>query len=443
MRTLACFVPLMITLACSAPEESEAPPVALWDWTQIVGSGQSLAVGAQAQSIATTTSSFGNLKLSLGDVMVPPFESTSDPSLSVVPLAEPIRRFANRCCAYPENIYGETPHTAMADQIATMVQLAGGTDYVSVHSVVGENGQPMSVLRKGATESITNTTTTGFAYEATLFETTVLARLAAEAGKTFGVGAVVLTHGESDANLSDYEEQLFQLWSDYNTDLSAITGQTEPIVMLVSQQHSLNYRDGVRTGMPRSTLAQWQAGLDDSRRIVCSGPKYQYPMVSDNLHLARTSYQLLGEKYGEVYYEVVVRGRDWQPLQPISGERDGAIARVAFHVPVPPLAWDDVLPRPHQTALTEWAEGRGFELRMGDTPLTIESVAIVGDTIELTTTSDIPAGATVGYAATSDGTELPGISRRWGQLRDSDATVGVVTGTAQPNYAVAFELPLP
>ncbi|WP_437592955.1 hypothetical protein [Sorangium sp. So ce1000] len=39
----------------------------------------------------------------------------------------------------------------------------------------------------------------------------------------------------------------------------------------------------------------------------------------------------------------------------------------------------------------------------------------------------------------------PPAGRTWrsGQLRDSDPFVGSMTGTAQPNYAVAFEMAVP
>jgi hypothetical protein len=110
---------------------------------------------------------------------------------------------------------------------------------------------------------------------------------------------------------------------------------------------------------------------------------------------------------------------------------------------VPPLDWDEAIVAPHQTALTAWAAGRGFELRSGNTPIAIESVALDGDTVAITSGADIPPGAIVGYAVTSDGTSVTGLGHRWGQLRDSDPFVGVVTGAAQPNYAVAFERPIP
>ena len=50
----------------------------------------------------------------------------------------------------------------------------------------------------------------------------------------------------------------------------------------------------------------------------------------------------------------------------------------------------------------------------------------------------------VGYAATAEGGTPPAAQcARWGHLRDSDPFVGAVTGAAQPNYAVAFQLTTP
>src|SRR6185369_2966351 len=76
--------------------------------------------------------------------------------------------------SYPRNIYGETPHTAMADQISSMAMAAFGRDHVTVHSAVGESGQAASVIRKGATDD----GRTGRAYPASLFEVAAIARLA-------------------------------------------------------------------------------------------------------------------------------------------------------------------------------------------------------------------------------------------------------------------------
>src|SRR5260370_19111457 len=136
----------------------------------------------------------------------------------------------------------------------------------------------------------------------------------------------------------------------------------------------------------------------------------------------------MGEKYGQVYYEKIVRGRDWQPLQPKSAVKNGAVITVDFSVPVPPLAWDPNIAAPHQGALTEWSKGRGFEVKHAGARATIDSVAISGSQVVITlaNSSDSAAsGGTVGYANAQDeagATAGPTRGRR-GLLRDSDPFV--------------------
>jgi hypothetical protein len=57
------------------------------------------------------------------------------------------------------------------------------------------------------------------------------------------------------------------------------------------------------------------------REITCSGPKYQHPYVADGIHLEVRGYEMLGEKYGQIYCETVVLGNDWRPLEPTTVER--------------------------------------------------------------------------------------------------------------------------
>jgi hypothetical protein len=57
-----------------------------------------------------------------------------------------------------------------------------------------------------------------------------------------------------------------------------------------------------------------------------------------------------------------VLGHDWQPLQPVTVARDGQTIDVRFHVPNPPLAWDEVFGAPHQSIHAAWKNGRGFEI---------------------------------------------------------------------------------
>lgn len=422
------------------PGEPQAFTPANYDLNLVVGTGQSLATGVQG-GVATREQVFDNLTLSLGDAEVPPFDPTL-PELSLVPLVEPVHAQAKTYpSAYPNNINGETPHTAMSHQISALVQDDSGDSYVTVHSVVGESGQPMSVIEKGAEEQVDGAQSLGRAYAATLFEAQAIRRLAEADDKSFGVGAVFLTHGEADTGNQAYEQRLVQLWSDYNADLGEITGHAAMFPMILSQQHSVP--DAVGSSSV-ATQAQWRVGVDHPGQIVCSGPKYQYGYAGDATHLRAPGYRMLGEKYGEVYFERVVLGNNWQPLHPVEVRHSRRVIEVRFHVPVPPLEWDDEMPAPYQGDLSEWKAGNGFEVRNDDDPVEISRVEIVDDdVVRITCAEDLDGDVELAYAWTAQSEAREDGTVRWGLLKDSDPFVGFNTQFEQPNYAVAFEILVP
>lgn len=431
-------VTALLTAFCSQTHAQTAPAGAApkahiaWDWTGIIGTGQSLAVGARAPTVASITQPYHNMMLSKGKLSWPIDPNAEE--LKLVPLVEPAGRKANGYpSAWPGNLDGETPHSSMGNTITALTMAQFNRDLISIHTEVGENGQGMKYLKKNPDKDPRNVN--GHAFEGSLVETKAIARLAKAAGKTFGVGAIIVTHGETDSGNAQYDEMLHQLWQDYSTDIAAITGQTERILMIVSQQNSGN-------GSP-ATLAIWRAGDKFPTDIVCSGPKYQYPSP-DAVHLTTEGYRLLGEKYGEVYFERVVLGHDWRPLEPTKVTREGKTLTVQFHVPVGPLVWDDALEAPHNT-VAEWKNGKGFEVSTGKTRVTIESAEIKGDSVVLTCATDPGAGTRVSYALNGERTMAKPYSGfgRWGLLRDSDPFKGVGTGKVQPNYAVAFEMAAP
>jgi hypothetical protein len=408
-------------------DASGVPPAPPFDWMGVIGTGQSLAVGNLGTPVNTVMSPYHNLKLNLGSGFTgPPFDPNS-PALSLVPLVEPIRTLvplADYPSAYPANIFGETPHSFMANQISALFAVGGAGEYQTIHSVIGESGQGIATISKGAQD----TGRIGRAYAATLFEVRAIKRLAMAAGKTYGIGAIVLTHGEFDATSSTYENSVHQLWVDYNTDLKAITGQPASIPVLMTQQHSAPMGAGSSS---LSTLATWRLGVDYPGDFVCVGPKYQYQYASEGRHLTTHGYDRMGEKYGEIYFQRVVLGRPWQPLQPLSATKNGKVITVTFNVPVGAMNWDENIPPPHQSALKEWAKGRGFEVKNASGRAAIDTVSIAGSTVVITLTADNPAAAangwTVGYAmAQDDDGAMAGPTRgRRGQLRDSDPLVGL------------------
>ena len=425
---------MLTALSLSASSSPAAIQANLpWDWSGIIGTGQSLSVGARGLPVLSTNQPYGNLKLSTGHLPWP--ISPDDANLTLVPLVEPVGRLSPTYpSSWPENIDGETPHSAMANQLTAMVRAGLGRGFVSVHSAVGEDGQGMIYLKKNPAQKGLN----GRSYASAMIETKAITRLAKAAGKTYGVGAIIVTHGENDAGNTNYENELRLLWQDYNADLPAITGQKQRIQMLVSQQNSCNDHSP-------STLAQWKVGVDYPADMVCSGPKYQYPST-EGVHLTAEGYRQLGEKYAQVYYQRVILGQHWQPLQPVKVERHGLAITVDYHVPVPPLFWETRFETPHPS-VAEWKRGKGFEVSTSNgSRVAIASVDISGSSVIITCASDPGPDARVGYAMVGEKIRMaapfPG-TFRWGLLRDSDPFTGAGTGTAQPNYALAFEKPVP
>jgi hypothetical protein len=400
----------------SALAESGQPVRPLADWVGVIGTGQSLSVGAAAGAAVSTTQPFQNLKLR-DDGPDPRYRLDGSGDLSLVPLTEPFRPSGLPGwpdSQYPNNIAGESPNAGMANQISDLWFRRTGTDFVTIHSVVGWSGHPLRDIDRS------NPSTR--AYPGGLSEARTFKRFAEAAGKSFAYGAIIVTHGESDAANPGYEAGLHQLWLDYNEDLKAITGQTNDIPLLISQQSTIETPSG------GSSVAVWKLGVDYPGEAFCVGPKYQYQYAGDNLHMEASGYRRLGEKYAEVFDKVVNQGVFWKPLQPQSAVLKGNQITVTFDVPDPPLNWDLNINPPHQAVHTAWANGRGFEVKDSAGELTIASADIISDDTVVITLAAEPSGANLllRYALTQDGPGRQGgtdLGMR-GQLRDSDDFVG-------------------
>ena len=116
----------------------------------MIGTGQSLSVGAASNGLVFTAPSASSRKLSLGARgMTWPIDA-ADPELSLAPLAEPIRPLdmTGFSQPYPNNIYGESFHTAMGAQLSATSLMTAGTDLTSVHSVVGQGAASITVIQQ-------------------------------------------------------------------------------------------------------------------------------------------------------------------------------------------------------------------------------------------------------------------------------------------------------
>ncbi len=357
----------------------------------ILSTGQSLALGHNGSPALTTVQPYNNKMLS-GNSLVPLVENGV-----------------------------ETISSAMANFITANT---GGQIAVTIH---GENSRDYSNLMKDSGP-----------YNNGLSQAKAVKMAATASGTPDRVIAVTVIHGESNHIIGTsqalYEADLVQWQKDYNSDVKAITGQSQDVPLFTDQMSSQTGYNSATSAIP---MAQLSAAEDHPGKIIMVGPKY-FLDYSDMAHLTNTSYRWLGEYYGKVISRVVFAGKTWQPLSPVTVWRAGKVIDAKFHVPAGHLAID--------TSAVAQRTNYGFEYADSSSSAAIESVQLLGtDTVEIILNST-PTGthqrlryAYRGVAGTKPGAQNVGAVG--GNLRDTDDTVSQ-SGDHLYDWCVQFDKPV-
>lgn len=329
----------------------------------------------------------------------------------------------------------ESPASSAANN-ATWLSPAQSWRFISTKHCFG--GTAYSGLKKGGT---------GTAYVRSMDAVNTSKANATAQGKTYKTLVLINTHGEADyvngANAATYQGYLQQWYDDYNGDIKAATGQSENVVMLVSQMASWpNYAPAYTTPTtgcsgydctPSTTIGQLYASRSYHGKIFLAGPKYQFT-YSDGTHLTNSGYRQLGGLLGYVLNQVVRLGVDWHPVSPRSITMAGTTITAKFFVPSGTLVFDT-------TAVSEPSGTyRGFKfVQTGGSTINITNASISGDTITFTL-SGTPDGTNprlaYAYSAPTGSNGGPTTGPR-GNLRDSVGFQTLSDGT-QYHWGVTF-----
>ena len=289
-------------------------------------------------------------------------------------------------------------------------------------SVSGFGGQPYSSLKKGTPT-----------YNNALAQITNANNIATGLGKDHFVGSIAILHGESETPATDtgYEAILGEWISDYQTDIAAITGQSVPPILFISQTNT-----GEAGALPGVAQGQLLAGVNNPD-VTLIGPKYQYPYF-DTYHMQAEGYIKVGEQESKAE-QCMLRGDKWMPLYPVSITAVGPVITIQTNVDV---AGDVHTPGPlggltiDVDTITD-PGNYGFVLSSG----TISTIEISEDhtAVIITTTSDVTSGTTLSYAMQASGYNQPADGRR-GNIRDMDPrTVSRFDNKTVYNWMVAFD----
>lgn len=215
-------------------------------------------------------------------------------------------------------------------------------------------------------------------------------------------------------NKYEYKNLLLQLKNNMQKDVLEQYGQSNKPILITYQTGAQYARDTLSIAM-----AQLEAS-NENMDIVCAGPVY--PMTDRGGHLDPNGYRWFGEMLGKVYYKTNILNENFRPLQPkeICRETNLNQIRIKFHVPVPPLVFDEkTLPK---------IKNFGFEVYLDQytdsKKQSIINATIDGDDVIITCANSLSGNVIVMYAGTKASMEMPISGRNTltghGNLRDSD-----------------------
>lgn len=260
-------------------------------------------------------------------------------------------------------------------------------------------------------------------YQRVIDDVTYGASLAAAAGKSYAVPAVLWAQGEYDIQYAGtsravYKAKLKQLRLDLDADIKAITGQSLDVALILYSTTMY-----VQTNCDIA-LAQQDAAAEDSH-IVFSHPDYSLPHASPtDTHYHEMGYAIAGSYFARAFKRYVLDGSTDKVALRQSGEitRTGNVLSVPFSVPFPPLVADSEY-FPPQT-------NHGFYCaKVGGAENAITAITVLHDRVRIALTSAEAGTLYYGHGST------------WGgNLHDSDSLdAQTFVRRKMANCAIVFE----
>ena len=281
--------------------------------------GQSWSTGYDASAI-TTEPRYDNWMLDTG-VMTEPLNNFDAVATSFVPAVEKTQFSGQR--------KGETPVSAQMNMVRQLLNsenniLVADLTYTMLGTAPGMGSKTLAQLEKGTD------------YYARLINQVQQAHdIAATMNKRLVVEAFSWVQG-SLGRPGNYAEALEQLRLDIDTDVRAITGQTEVVKCITWQ--SFIYNNSLRA---KQAYDQYVGAAETYPHIICAGATYHLDNVkAGNLHFKSESQDWLGAYFGVAYKRTIIDGEKFEPLKPIGVHIDGNALYVKFHVPYGSLVFD-------------------------------------------------------------------------------------------------------
>jgi hypothetical protein len=310
---------------------------------------------------------------------------------------------------------GETPGEGAAHilrrRYLDWIRQAADPGHQFLVSSTGVGGRTIEQLSRGADPDLFNRVVT--AAQAGKAQ-------ADAAGKSYGVPLILWMQGEYNyvttyggtTDKDAYKALQKQLYADLQTYVvQGVAGQTRLPAIITYQTSGWWVNDAANMSV---AMAQLESAAETPHAFLAASA---YPVTDKDDHLDANGSRWLGAQLGKVAARILLRGEDWEPMQPTKLTRRGREVLITFHVPCPPMQF--ALPY-KLSAATDYPQ-KGFIAKDDGGEITLTAVEIVGAcTLRLRLARD-PVGALHVWAGDK--------TRHGGNvcLRDSDPTLSVDT----------------
>ena len=367
--------------------------------------GQSWSTGYDAVPVISNSPRYDNLMLDTG-IRNANIDDMSAVATSFVPAVE--SRVIEMVNGVQRRL-GETPVSAQMNMVKQLMESEDGwvvmdSSYQLLGTAPGMGSKTLAQLEKGTI------------YYARLIEQVRQAnQIAAAMGKRVVVEAFSWVQG-SLGRAGNYADALEQLRLDIDTDVKAITGQTEVVKCITWQ--SFIYNKSLRA---KQVYDQYVGAAETYPHIICAGATYHLNNVRPaNLHLDSESQDWLGAYFGVAYKRTIIDGEKFEPLKPIGSHIDGNALYIKFHVPYGSLVFDS----DYFDDATNEVKNEGFALFAADgTEKTITNVSIVSpDTVKILCVEEVSDTDRLTYGDISTDA-YQWVNHNRGHLRDTQGDV--------------------
>ena len=290
----------------------------------VIITGQSLAIGAEGKPALTTVCPIkyeGKAFMFNGGCRLPNMEG-SDSVTSKYTESTYMSAFTSLQELDSQEIYvnskGETVASNAGETIGSwlgywVADKLGRKVLVSNH---GYGGKPYRELKKGTVP-----------YDNSIRAIHRAKQLCKQFNMNYEVMCICVVHGEADqaekCSAETYKEYLNAWQSDYETDIKAITGQTNDIPMFISQTGAnYGYDLDVSNGVFMASVT--------NPKIKLVVPQYAYPLEYVSVHMKNVGYRLLGEYFGNSIFRHF-KGLGSNAIYPTKSVCSGNNITITFH----------------------------------------------------------------------------------------------------------------